>query len=243
MAGILILGAKSDIAKAIAVEYAKAGYDLYLAARNHELIAPVASDIQIRYNVKAQTLEFDALDYENHQAFYEQLNPRPIGVFCVFGYLGDQEKAKTDFSEAKKIIDINYTGCVSILNVVANDLEQRREGFIVGVSSVAGDRGRQSNYYYGSAKAGFSAYLSGLRNRLFHAQVQVLTVKPGFVRTQMTAGMKLPALLTASPEAVAHDVFKAQQKTKDILYTRWYWRIILGIFKILPERVFKRLKT
>lgn len=243
MAHLLILGAKSDIAISIAHEYAKKGYDLYLAARNTVALDSVASDLKIRYNVQVQTLEFDALNYESHEGFYAQLNPKPIGVVCAFGYLGDHEKAKIDFNEAKKIIDANYTGCVSILNIVANDLESRKEGFIIGISSVAGDRGRQSNYYYGSAKAGFTAYLSGLRNRLFHSNVKVLTVKPGFVYTKMTENMQLPAKLTAQPEEIARDVIKAQQKGKDVLYTKWYWWVILSIFKSLPETVFKRLKT
>lgn len=243
MAYVLILGAKSDIAKSIAHEYAKEGYDLYLAAREHATLEPVVNDLRIRHQVQAQSMEFDALNYESHESFYAQLDPKPLGVICVFGYLGDHERAKTDFAEAKKIIDINYTGCVSILNIVANDLEGRKEGFIIGVSSVAGDRGRQSNYYYGSAKAAFTAYLSGLRNRLYHSGVKVLTVKPGFVYTRMTEKMDLPAKLTAQPDEIARDVIKAHKKGKDVLYTKWYWRVILTIFKSMPETIFKRLKT
>jgi len=235
MSHVLILGAKSDIAKAIAHEYASHGYDLYLAARNLEQLEPIAKDIQIRYNVDVKSFEFDATNYAEHLNLYNQLDPKPGGVICVFGYLGDHEKAKTDWEEAKRIIDVNYTGCVSILNVVANDFEERKEGFIVGVSSVAGDRGRQSNYYYGSAKAGFSTYLSGLRNRLYHSGVHVLTVKPGFVYTQMTEHMDLPAMLTAKPEEIGRDVYRAQQKGKNVLYTKWYWGWILCIFKTIPE--------
>ncbi len=243
MSYVLILGAKSDIAKAIAHEYASNGYNLHLAARNQNQLEPIAKDIQIRYNVEAKYYEFDATNYSSHLEFYNQLNPKPIGVVCAFGYLGDNEKAKKNWDEAKRIIDVNYTGCVSILNVFANAMEESKEGFIVGISSVAGDRGRQSNYYYGSAKAAFTAYLSGLRNRLYHSGVQVLTVKPGFVYTRMTEHMDLPGKLTAQPEEIGRAVYRAQQKGKDVLYTKWYWGWILLIFKHIPEFIFKRMKS
>ena len=164
-----------------------------------------------------------------------------MGVVCAFGYLGDNEEAKSDFIEARKIMETNYIGCVSILNIIANDFEKRKRGFIIGISSVAGDRGRQSNYYYGSAKAGFTAYLSGLRNRLHRSGINVLTVKPGFVRTQMTEGMELPPLLTAHPEKTARDIYKSWKKGKMTLYTKWFWRHIMLIIKYIPETIFKRM--
>jgi decaprenylphospho-beta-D-erythro-pentofuranosid-2-ulose 2-reductase len=239
---VLILGATSDIAQALAYKFAKEGYNLTLAARQPERLAPTLTDLQIRHNVKAEAVEFEALDYGSHAAFYERLNPKPEVAILVFGYLGSQEKAQADFAEARQIIEANYTGAVSILSVIANDFEQRRKGVIIGFSSVAGDRGRGSNYTYGSAKAALTAYLSGLRNRLARANVQVITVKPGFVRTRMTAGLPLPAPVTAKPEQVAADVFKAFQKGKDQLYTLWLWRYIMLIIRSLPEPIFKRLK-
>jgi short-subunit dehydrogenase len=139
------------------------------------------------------------------------------------------------------MINVNYTGAISILNIVANDFEKERRGFIVGVSSVAGDRGRKANYIYGSAKAGFSAYLSGLRNRLNDSGVQVLTVKPGFVNTKMTEGLDLPPKLTASPSEVAEDIFNAQQKGRNILYTKPIWMVIMLIIKHIPEFIFKKM--
>ncbi len=145
-------------------------------------------------------------------------------MISAIGYLGEQEKAQSDFKEAQQIMDTNYTGVVSLFNIIANDFEDRRSGFMVGISSVAGDRGRKSNYIYGSAKAALTAYLSGLRNRLYDAQVHVMTVKPGFVATKMTEGMDLPEKLTAQPEEVAEDIYKAQQKGKNVLYTKWMWR-------------------
>ena len=153
--------------------------------------------------------------------------------------MGDQQRAQKDFKEAKKIIDTNYTGIVSIFNIIANVFEKRKSGFIVGISSVAGDRGRKSNYIYGSAKAALTAYLSGLRNRLYGSKVHVMTVKPGFVDTKMTKGMDLPEKLTAKPKEVAKDIYIAQQKGKDILYTKWIWKWIMLIIKIIPEWKFK----
>ena len=240
MSYILIIGAKSDIAKATAREYAKHGYDLYLAARNSDELKEFADDITVRTQGVVKLAELDILDYKNHQAFYDKLEEKPLGVISAIGYLGEQEKAQTNFSESKQIMDVNYTGVVSLFNIIANDFEHRRSGFMVGISSVAGDRGRKSNYIYGSAKAALTTYLSGLRNRLYDAQVYVLTVKPGFVATKMTEGMDLPEKLTAKPEEVAKAIYKAQQKGKNVLYTKWIWRWVMLIIKIIPEHIFKK---
>lgn len=241
MSYVLIAGAKSDIAKATAREYAKRGYDLYLAARNANELEAFANDITVRTPQTVKIMELDILDYQSHKPFYEQLPERPSGVITAVGYLGSQEKAQSNFNEAKRIMDTNYTGVVSLLNIIANDFEQRKSGFIVGISSVAGDRGRKSNYIYGSAKAAFTAYLSGLRNRLYHAHVQVLTVKPGFVATMMTEGMDLPEMLTSLPEEVAKDIYTAQHKGKSVIYTKWIWKWIMLIIRNIPEWIFKRM--
>ena len=235
MSYILILGSTSDIAKATAREYAKHGYDLYLAARNSDELKEFVDDITIRTQRTIKLVELDILDYKSHQAFYNSLDEKPLGVISAIGYLGEQEKAQEDFTEAQQIMDTNYTGIVSLFNIIANDFEKRKSGFIIGISSVAGDRGRKSNYIYGSAKAAFTAYLSGLRNRLYDAQVHVLTVKPGFVATKMTKGMSLPEKLTAQPEEVAEDIYKAQQKGKNVLYTKWMWRYVMLVIKMIPE--------
>ena len=238
---ILILGAKSDIAKALARKYADNGYNLYLAARKVAELKDFASDIRIRHNVEVECLEFDALDYAQHQAFYDNLAQKPLGVVVAVGYLSKQQQAERDFNQTKKIIDTNYTGVVSILNIIANDFEQKKQGFIIGISSVAGDRGRKTNYLYGSAKAGLSAYLSGLRNRLYKSNVQVLTVKPGFVATKMTENINLPKKLTATPEQVAKDIYKAQKNGKNMLYTKWIWQWIILVIKHIPETLFKKM--
>jgi short-subunit dehydrogenase len=238
---VLILGAKSDMAKAIARQYANNGYNLYLAARNVDELQEFASDIYLKTDQVVECIEFDVLDYPSHQAFYDNLAESPEGVVTAIGYLGDQGSSEVDFNETQRVINTNFTGITSILNTIANEFEKRKSGFIVGISSVAGDRGRRSNYIYGAAKAGFTAYLSGLRSRLFSSKVHVLTVKPGFVATRMTEGMDLPAKLTAQPEQVAKDVFNAQQKGKNILYTKWIWLWIMLIIKHIPEWQFKKM--
>jgi decaprenylphospho-beta-D-erythro-pentofuranosid-2-ulose 2-reductase len=241
MERVLILGAKSDIARALAHRFALAGHDIILAARRATDLENDAQDLQIRYKIHAEFAEFNALDYDSHPLFYSQLDPKPAGVVCAVGYLGDQKLAERDFGETKKLIDTNFTGCVSILNIIANDFEARKKGFIIGISSVAGDRGRQSNYIYGSAKAAFTAYMSGLRNRLQKHGLSVLTVKPGFVATKMTEGMDLPQLLTSLPEEVAEDVFRAYKAGKDVRYTKWFWKWIMTIIRIIPEKIFKKM--
>lgn len=238
---VLILGANSDIARALAHKYSENKYNLYLAGRKLEELEKDAKNLEIRYNNTCKAIYFDTLAFESHEDIYNQLNPKPSGVICVTGYLGEQPKAQLDFTETKLIIDTNYTGCVSFINIIANDFEKRKTGFIVGISSCAGDRGRVSNYIYGSAKGAFTIYLSGLRNRLYKSGVNVLTVKPGFVATKMTENMNLPEKLTAQPEEVARDIFNAQQKNKSIIYTKWFWFFIMTIIKNIPEFIFKKM--
>ena len=241
MSYVLIIGAKSDIAKEVAREYAKNGYDLYLAGRNIDEMKDFENDIKIRSKADVKLKEFDITNFESHEQFYNSLEPKPLGVIVAAGYMAEQKECENDFTKTLNTINVNFTGAVSILNIISNDMEKNKNGFIVGISSVAGDRGRKANYIYGSSKAAFSSYLSGLRNRLFESKVQVLTVKPGFVATKMTAGLDLPVKLTAQPEEVAKDIFVAQQKGKDVLYTKGIWRLIMLIIKHIPEFIFKKL--
>jgi decaprenylphospho-beta-D-erythro-pentofuranosid-2-ulose 2-reductase len=242
MKWILILGAKSDIARACAHEFARNGYNVYLAGRSKKSMEADASDLKIRHSVKAETVELDILDYKNHAKIYNSLKVKPVIVLSAIGYLGDQKKAEIDAKEAALILETNFNGPVSFLNIAAEDFETRRSGTIIGISSVAGDRGRQSNYIYGSAKGGFSRYLEGLRHRLHSKGVNVLTVKPGFVRTAMTAGMNLNPKLTATPEQVATDIFKAYKSGKGLIYTLWFWRLIMLIIRHVPAAIFNKTK-
>lgn len=239
---ILILGATSGIARATAREFAGQGFGILLAARNTEKLTVIQQDLEVRYEMPVSIHAFDALDFNSHQAFWDRLPHKPDVTLCAFGYLGDQEKGQSDWEEARQIIEANYTGAVSILNIVAEDYARQGRGTIIGISSVAGERGRQSNYLYGSAKAGFTAYLSGLRNRLYKKGAHVLTVKPGFVRTKMTEGLNLPKPLTADPEQVAASVYKAYRSKKDVLYVLPVWNVIMKNIKMIPEGVFKRMK-
>ncbi|MCK9454062.1 SDR family oxidoreductase [Sulfurimonas sp.] len=241
MSYVLIIGAKSDIAKEVARTYAKNGYNLYLAARESESLGDLKQDIEVRSGVKVELKEFDITAYDTHEDFYTKLEEKPLGVIVVSGYMTEQKTAQKNWNETLNTINVNYTGAVSILNIVANDFESHRRGFIVGVSSVAGDRGRKANYIYGSAKAAFSTYLSGLRNRLYECGVQVLTVKPGFVNTKMTENLDLPEKLTAQPQDIAEDIFNAQQKGRNILYTKSIWMLIMLVIKHIPEFIFKKM--
>lgn len=241
MSYVFIVGAKSDIAKEVARVYAKNGYNLYLGARAVNELKEFKTDLEVRSDINVKLLELDITAYDTHQALYDGFSEKPLGVIVVSGYMTEQHKAEKEWSETLNTINVNYTGAVSLLNIIANDFEEEKRGFIVGVSSVAGDRGRKTNYIYGSAKAAFSAYLSGLRNRLFESGVSILTVKPGFVNTKMTAGLALPAKLTAEPIEVAEDIYRAQQAGKSILYTKWIWRYIMLIINNIPEFIFKKL--
>jgi len=242
MPTVLLLGAASDMSVAIARKFAKEGYNLQLAARNVQRLKPMQSDISIRHQATCDLVEFDALDFQNHSSFFQSLAVKPDVVICVFGYLGENETARQNWKETEKIINSNYTGAVSILNIVSNFFLEQKKGTIVGISSVAGERGRQSNYIYGSAKAGFTAYLSGLRNRLFREGVHVATIQPGFVYTRMTENLKLPPLLTAKPEDVADTVYSAVKNKKNVMYVKWFWRWIMFIIRSIPEFMFKKLK-
>ncbi len=239
---LLILGANSEVAYAVAKKFAKEQkVYLYLASRDTDLLEKKVQDIKIRYGVESQALFFDALDYASHKTFYEGLDHRPDGVVLTFGYLGDQIKSQNDFLEAQSIIETNYLSAVSILEIIAEDFQKRGPGFIIALSSVAGERGRQSNYIYGSAKGALTIYLSGLRNRLAKSNIHVTTVLPGFIRTKMTENIELPGMLTAAPEDVANDIYKAYLKKRDIIYSKWFWKWIMMIIKTIPEKVFKKM--
>jgi len=239
---VLILGARSDIAMAAAHRFATGGYDIQLAARKADSLTTDKSDIELRYQVTVTLHEFDALDIASHNAFVEQLPALPEIAVCAVGYMGEQSENERDVQAASLVMRSNYEGPASILAVLANRFDERGSGCLVGISSVAGERGRATNYVYGSAKAGFTAFLSGLRNRLAKRGVHVITVLPGFVTTKMTEGMDLPAKLTAQPAKVANTVFNAVQKKQNIVYVKPIWQLIMMIIRNIPERVFKELR-
>jgi short-subunit dehydrogenase len=242
MPSILVLGATSDIARAAAEAFGKGGWDLILAGRDPERLSAVASDLSVRLNRPVKSLHFDAEDPENRAAIWASLEKKPDALLSAVGILGDQTAAAHDPKLAQKITEVNFTGLLPVIIQAADTFEKRGSGSIIGISSAAGDRGRSSNYTYGAAKAALSAYLSGLRSRLSSKGVHVLTVKPGFVKTSMTEGMKLPGLLTATPKEVGQTMFKAVLKKKSVVYVKWYWRWIMLAVRALPEFIFMKTK-
>lgn len=237
---ILIAGAHSDIGRALAHAYARRGCDIILAARGADRLEADCSDLSVRHGVAARAVELD-VTAGDPDGFYQSLGEVPGTVVMVAGLLGDQDEAVAVDAAAWRIMETNYVGPARYLLAAARRME-RPGSTIIGISSVAGDRGRGSNLVYGSAKAGFSAFLSGLRNRLASRQVHVMTVKPGFVATRMTAGMALPARLTAQPEAVAEAILHAHVRGRDTLYAKWIWGPIMQVIRLIPEPVFKRMK-
>lgn len=239
---ILVVGASSDIAKALCHLYASKGHDLVIAGRNIADLEKDAADYSIRHQVAVKVLELDVCATQKHHDILKSILPDCVGLISVAGYLGDTPQALQNWNEAERILHTNFTGLVSILNLAATCFAERKSGWIVGISSVAGDRGRQSNFLYGAAKGGFSTYLAGLRNWCFHRGVHVLTVKPGFVDTKMTAELDLPKPLTAKPEQVAKKIFQAQQAKRNTLYVLWMWKWIMLIIRNIPESLFKKRK-
>jgi short-subunit dehydrogenase len=238
----LIIGAHSDMARAIANQLASEGYNLQLAARNAQArLARSATDLILRHQGEVNCLELDVAATDSHADFIEQLTPLPDVVVCVAGVMPDQQSAEQDYALAKLMIDTNYAGVVSLFEGLAPRMASRGTGCLVGISSVAGDRGRQKNYIYGSTKAALTTYLSGLRNRLASKGVHVITVKPGFVNTAMTEGMDLPEKLTAEASEVALDISKAIQKQRNIIYSKPIWRLVMLVIKHIPEFIFKKL--
>ena len=240
---LLLIGATSDIGRAIAARYASAGWTVVLAARVMADAEREVRDLSTRHRGAATAVALDVLDLDKSAAFAAAATPLPDTVVCVVGVLGDQARAQTDVAYAASVLRANFEGPALVLGAFAERMAQRGSGAIVGVSSVAGERGRASLYVYGSAKAGLTAFLSGLRQNLTARGVRVVTVVPGYVRTRMTEGMRLPGPITAAPSEVGAAVFRAAEQGKgDVVYVRWMWRWIMLIIKLIPEAVFKRLR-
>lgn len=240
---LLLVGGTSDIGRATALCYAQAGWRVLLAARREDEARRNAEDIAVRTGAEVTVQHFDILETAGFESFVEDLPHLPDTVVCVVGELGDQAQGQRDLAYATQLLRTNFEGPALLLGLLAERFLARGSGTIVGVSSVAGDRGRGSNYLYGAAKAGLTAFLSGLRNRLAPAGLRVVTVKPGFVRTRMTAGLKLPPVLTAEAEEVGRAIFTTTEEgSGDVVYVRRIWRPVMMIIGSIPERVFKRLR-
>lgn len=242
MKSLLVLGAKSEIAISTAKLYAKNGWDLILVGREvSKILSLFKIELEEEFHCKVKLCDLDILEFQSHIILFKSLLQKPDGVICFIGLLGNQKKGEIDFYHTSKVIDSNFTGIVSMLNIFANYFEKKGEGFIACVSSVAGDRGRKNNYTYGSAKAALTTYLSGLRNRLSSKNVHVMTVKPGYVKTKMTKDLNIPNILKVSPNYVAKKIYKMQQRKREIIYIPRFWSLIMILVKLVPERIFKKL--
>ncbi|SHI90408.1 Short-chain dehydrogenase [Palleronia salina] len=237
----ILLGATSSMARAMARELAGAGATLILAGRDMDDLRATAADCTARGAVSARAMRFDARDPESFQPIIDATDGDDTVNCAVFvGSMPPQDRIDADPSLIDGVVMDSFTGPARFLQMLAPRIEANGAGTIVGVGSVAGDRGRLGNYVYGAAKAGFATYLSGLRNRLTRAGGHVVTVKPGFVDTAMTWGIE-GMFLVAPPEAVARSILRAVDRKRDVIYTPFFWRFIMAIIRAIPERVFKKL--
>lgn len=244
MNNILIIGATSAIAQAVARRFAARGAKLHLIARDAAKLQTMQQDLQVRGANGVTYAVVDLADTSKHPELLSEAQ-HSLGeidvAFIAHGVLGEQRAAEQDYQRTAQELAINLLSPISLLTWLGEYFAKRQQGRIAVISSVAGDRGRQSNYVYGCAKGGLSIFLQGLRNRLHPLGVQVLTIKPGFVDTPMTAHLPKNALF-ASPEKVALDIEQALEKGRSVLYTPWFWAWIMRIITHIPEAIFIRLK-
>jgi short-subunit dehydrogenase len=240
---ILVLGATSGIAEATCRIWATQGASLFLVARNGEKLTAVAQDLKARGAAYVDTAVADLDDTEKHPQLLSHAINSLTGMdiaYLAHGILGDQTEAEGDFNTAAQILHTNLIAPVSLLTWLANYCVQRRAGTLAVISSVAGDRGRKSNYVYGASKAGLSAFLGGLRNRVDREGVHILAIKPGPTRTAMTAGMPKSEKF-ADPDSVAESIVRAIDRRTDVLYVPFQWQPIMFVIRNIPERIFKKL--
>jgi len=245
MKKVLIIGATSAIAEAAARLFAARGDALFLVARNAEHLRLIAEDLSVRGAMRAATATLDVTDFAAHEALLDAAE-RELGsidiVLVAHGTLSDQDECQRSVAAMRREFDINGVSAMALLTVLANRMEARGSGTLAVISSVAGERGRQSNYVYGAAKAALSTFLGGLRQRLAKANVNVLTIKPGFVDTPMTAAITPKGALWAQPDRVAAGIVKAIDSGRSVVFLPWFWRWIMLVIRLIPEPVFKRIK-
>lgn len=242
---VLVLGATSAIAAAFCRRRAAEGSRFVLVARNAERLDSIKADLEGRGASRAVTVTSDLADMSNcDNRFLAFLQPlgAPDEVLLAYGVLGDQGKAQTDADETRQIIDVNFTSAALWLQLAAKHLGQDRPCALVVIGSVAGDRGRQSNYVYGAAKAGLDAFAEGLAHRAHGTKLRVVTVKPGFIDTPMTAHLDRSGPLWAKPEAVAAAIDNALAKGRRIVYAPWFWWPIMTAVRMAPRPLFYRTK-
>jgi short-subunit dehydrogenase len=241
---VLIVGATSAIAAETARQYATYGARLYLTARDAERLEVVAADLRTRGAGAVETAVLDVTDRERGAAVMDAAWTAFGGLdvaLVAHGVLPDQLQCEARAEDALAALDVNFLSTVALLTPLANHFEASGAGCIAVIGSVAGDRGRQSNYVYGAAKGGVERFLEGLRNRLWRSGVAVITLKPGFVDTPMTAGMRQGSLFVSAHRA-GRAVYRSIEGRRDIAYIPWFWRPIMCLVRALPEPIFKRLR-
>jgi decaprenylphospho-beta-D-erythro-pentofuranosid-2-ulose 2-reductase len=241
--GVLVLGATSSIAMATMRQLATPQTHFMLVARNRTKLTTVAQDLLTRGAASVETWVLDLDDLSAHgemlEAAAERLGEINLALIA-HGVLGDQPEAEANFDAAAAILHTNFLSTVSLITWLANYFQSRGGGTLAVISSVAGDRGRKSNYVYGASKGALNIFLDGVRNRVDRAGVHVLTIKPGFVATPMTAGLPQNALF-ASPAQIAKGIVRAIERRKDVVYVPWFWTGIMLVIRLLPGRIFKKL--
>lgn len=242
---VLIIGATSAIAMAVARRLAARGARLYLLGRQPESLAAAAADLQVRGAADVAVAQFEATATDGHPALIAQAWAHWEGfdvALLAHGVLPDQSACQASAAAALASFDINARSVVSLLTELANAFEAQRSGVIGVISSPAGDRGRASNYIYGAAKAAITNFCSGLRHRLHPSGVRVVTILPGFVDTPMTAALPKSGPLWATPDQAAADIVQALDQRNGTVYTRWFWRWIMLVVVHLPTSLFLRSK-
>jgi len=243
MSNLVILGATSAIAEQVARLYARPDQHFLLVARNQAALSTVANDLLVRGAGKVDILAYDFSNLKNIKKLIGEITA-VIGridlLFVAYGSLPNQSECEVSIEQTQAEINLNYLSVVSVLTGLSQVMVKQGDGTIAVISSVAGDRGRKSNYINGTAKGALTIYLQGLRNALSDKGVHVLTIKPGFVDTPMTSDFK-KGILWAKPEKIAKDIYKAVSKQKNVIYTPWFWRWIMLIIKSIPERLFKKM--
>lgn len=241
---VLILGGASAIAQATARLFASEGASLFLTDLREERLKMVADDLKVRGAAKVEYLAVDANDLERHEETLQAADAALGGLdaaLIAYGTLPDQRACEQSWELTQREFSTNGLSLLSYLRLLGNYFETKRAGCIAAISSVAGDRGRQSNYTYGAAKGAVAIYLGGLRHHLYKSGVKVVTIKPGFVDTPMTAAYK-KGLLWAKPEAVARSIHRAMRRGKGVIYVPWFWWFIMLIIRNLPDCIFNRTK-
>ena len=241
---ILIFGASSSLAHQTAVHFTEPDTHLFLAGRDEQKLKSVSDDLKARNpQIKTIIYQCEALDFESHKKLLKDAGEEMNGIDLVLiahGTLPDQQNIENDTDLILQEYQINCTSVISLSTHAANYFEKQGRGTLAVIASVAADRGRASNYIYGSAKGAVSLYLQGLRNRLFKSGIKIITIKPGMVRTPMTSHMP-DSPLFSKPEAVGKGIYRAIISGKDVAYVPGYWKIIMVIIKSIPENIFKKL--